>query len=273
MESTKDPHHILGVPRGLGLPALRAAFRREALLRHPDKGGTAASFREALLAFRTLSALYKSTARAARLVGKARHRRAQHTSTVCRVRVRRQAGTDERRCQPPNSQAPLAVGIGVPQRKLSPGGKSSKAIFLRALRTLQSILALMPTAVRRSAIDQLPPELKRQLTFFVERNPRPSKIQLPWRFCRQGWLRGGKLGIVFDRAAAYAEQTLMKASAVQLRASARDRKRMDRQSQVAARKKSFDMLQKSIALRKMLRAEREMTMKQILQKEAKSHSG
>jgi len=165
-----DPHHVLGVPRGSGLLELRAAFRREVLLRHPDKGGTAASFRAVLLAFRTLAGFHRKRTLGVQSAGRAPRRPARRTAAACPGTVQRPAS----KSQMPGSHVILELGIGAPQKRCSPGGRTNKAVFLRALRTLQKTLALTPAEARRSAIQQLSPALRQRLASFVERSPLPS---------------------------------------------------------------------------------------------------
>mmetsp|Transcript_42205 Transcript_42205/g.82816 ORF Transcript_42205/g.82816 Transcript_42205/m.82816 type:complete len:403 (-) Transcript_42205:409-1617(-) len=60
---TADPHDILGVPPGAGPDEIRAAYRRRALVTHPDKGGKAGEFERVALAYRSLLASTRSIAR------------------------------------------------------------------------------------------------------------------------------------------------------------------------------------------------------------------
>lgn len=70
---------------------------------------------------------------------------------------------------------------------------------------------------------------------------------------------------------------MTRATAKQLRTIERDRRRVERALQVAARKRLLDMRAESAALRKRLRerlrAERGMTMEQILQNGPTPRSG
>jgi hypothetical protein len=49
-----DPHAVLGVPRGVSLAALKAAFRSRARATHPDHGGDRAEFEAVVAAFEAL---------------------------------------------------------------------------------------------------------------------------------------------------------------------------------------------------------------------------
>ena len=49
------PHEVLGVPPGAGREEVAAAFRRYALLHHPDHGGDRARFQAGVDAYRRLT--------------------------------------------------------------------------------------------------------------------------------------------------------------------------------------------------------------------------
>lgn len=51
----RDPYDVLGVPPGASAEEVRAAWRSVSKLVHPDLGGSAAEFREALAAYEALS--------------------------------------------------------------------------------------------------------------------------------------------------------------------------------------------------------------------------
>lgn len=53
--ASRDCYEVLGVPRSAGDAEVRAAYRRLALLTHPDKGGSEAAFQEVNAAFDALS--------------------------------------------------------------------------------------------------------------------------------------------------------------------------------------------------------------------------
>eukprot|EP00927_Polykrikos_kofoidii_P047989 TRINITY_DN42241_c0_g1_i1.p1 TRINITY_DN42241_c0_g1~~TRINITY_DN42241_c0_g1_i1.p1 ORF type:complete len:379 (+),score=58.39 TRINITY_DN42241_c0_g1_i1:98-1138(+) len=57
-----DPWTILGISRDVSDVDVRAAFRRQALMTHPDKGGTAEAFRMVVQAFETLGDLGRRAA-------------------------------------------------------------------------------------------------------------------------------------------------------------------------------------------------------------------
>ena len=50
----QDPHAVLGVPRGVSVAALKAAFRTRARATHPDHGGDRAQFEAVVAAFEAL---------------------------------------------------------------------------------------------------------------------------------------------------------------------------------------------------------------------------
>src|SRR5690554_6285171 len=50
-----DPYAILELPRSAGAAAIKAAYRRQARVTHPDRGGEAAAFMGVVKAFGVLS--------------------------------------------------------------------------------------------------------------------------------------------------------------------------------------------------------------------------
>lgn len=163
-------YHVLGVDERASDREVRRAYRRQVLVHHPDKGGSAESFRMLQLAFETLSsplrrrsyddhfALYRQ--------------RTSPTSSpqqrsVPTVRPKRKSTVPAHRKPAPEPSTSEPLGAGVPPKKRDSGGHRPRALLLRTLRRLYFLLGSQPREVRQEVVDQLSPSLQKELTNFI----------------------------------------------------------------------------------------------------------
>eukprot|EP00931_Biecheleriopsis_adriatica_P065807 TRINITY_DN40281_c0_g1_i1.p1 TRINITY_DN40281_c0_g1~~TRINITY_DN40281_c0_g1_i1.p1 ORF type:complete len:246 (+),score=35.63 TRINITY_DN40281_c0_g1_i1:57-740(+) len=166
MDSLYD---ALGVSVHASPDEIRQAYKRKVLVHHPDKGGSAESFRLLHLAFQTLSSpqsrksyndhvgLYKQDVKA-----KVPHRRKHPPS-----KRGYQPATFAQNPGPKTSPVKGLLGAGIPPKKRDSGGQRPRSFLLRSLRTLHRLLASQPEELRRESIDSLSPLLKEELAAFI----------------------------------------------------------------------------------------------------------
>jgi len=162
-------HQVLGVGSQATALEIRQAYRRMALVHHPDKGGNTATFRMVRLAFEMLSseirrrsydehvALYQHRDRSEGSVKRASRSMPFKTS---RSSPSRETSS--------STMAPgLRLGAGVPPRKHDPEGRKPRAILLRSLRRLYVLLASQSHSKRQESVESLSPLLREELVAFV----------------------------------------------------------------------------------------------------------
>uniref|UniRef100_A0A7S4ST05 J domain-containing protein n=1 Tax=Alexandrium monilatum TaxID=311494 RepID=A0A7S4ST05_9DINO len=153
-EGLPDHYAALGLPRSADDAAVRAAYRRQALLAHPDKGGAEEAFHAVYAAFKTLSNSRERAAYDAQLseVGGRDRRRARTASGAAgRPRPGEEAGT------------PLQSGD----------------VLARALEQLESIVAATPREKRRDLLASLPGRVSQALLAHMQARHAAASASAP----------------------------------------------------------------------------------------------
>lgn len=161
-------YEILGVDRRASDREIRQAYKRQALLHHPDKGGSAEIFRTVQLAFETLSSslrrksyddhfeLYQQNTRPASSPQERSSFRSKRTSTFSGLRK-----------HSPEFSVSEPLGAGVPVKKRDDRGRTPRAQLLRSLQRLYVVIESQPGDVRKEVIYHLTHPLKKELTNFI----------------------------------------------------------------------------------------------------------
>lgn len=156
---TSRLYEVLQVPRAADAPTLRTAYRRAALLAHPDKGGSKEKFHLVALAFDTLS---KQVSREVR-------------SRFHSPRDPQTPGQPDASSERMDGQGRPHTGAGggeraVRARRSRHGRGAAPASALRKSRAvgrLRSVLQSLDGATRREAVAALEPQIQRALLAYM----------------------------------------------------------------------------------------------------------
>lgn len=168
-------YKVLGIDAGASLGEIRKAYKQQALIHHPDKGGNAASFRLVHLAYGTLSSRLTRKSYDEHLALYEQHTHydgSVHDDTLfqpdakTRTPKRSNRASDSRGRLPSDLPAG-ALGAAVPPKKREVGGQRPRAVLLRSLRRLHVILASQPAELRRRSIGFLSVPLREELAAFI----------------------------------------------------------------------------------------------------------
>lgn len=164
-------YRVLGVESHASAGEIREAYKRQVLIHHPDKGGSAKAFRLVKLAYETLSSVsnrnvYNQHVGVSQRVS--RWRRGTRLSrrplsTVCQSR---RGSTCRARCQSTTSVTE-PLGASAPVKTRERGGRRARAVLLRSLRKLYLHLAVRPAEQRRELLRRLSVPLQQELTAFI----------------------------------------------------------------------------------------------------------
>lgn len=185
MLTKRNLYADLGLQPSASLSEIRTAYRRAALLCHPDKGGSATSFHTISSAFEVLSsptsrALYDRTRKhALRRQNSRKHSKAAAESTWRRrchaARGKRKAPFSS--CEPRTNKKRSASGCAdVKHAKTSQGSDPAgefnqgtlEQVHRRIARLRSTLKDLLPPQ-RREAIAQMPPQVRSELLAFMSR--------------------------------------------------------------------------------------------------------
>ncbi len=174
MDGSGDPYAVLRVSPTADFAAIRSAYRRAALLAHPDKGGTAEMFRLVCSAFETLSRVRERAA--------FDRRRCSSSATAGATPAcgRRPAG--EAGVASPDGQGEIprgGDGRQAKRRKRGPQGTSAgdEDELQGALERLRAALQASPPEQRATALDAFTTPVRRELLNFME--ARREQAQAP----------------------------------------------------------------------------------------------
>jgi curved DNA-binding protein CbpA len=156
---------VLEVEPSVDANDLRKAFKRLALVRHPDKGGTSKAFRSLLHAYRMLSYMRKS------YENEGAHSGSRRRASRVPVKRRRSPAKHNEGSRSKTESVSLSLDYGAPPRKRESGGAKPNAVLLRALRLLFNTIKAYPAEVRSHLLDRLSRGLKHALLSFAEASP------------------------------------------------------------------------------------------------------
>lgn len=162
-------YQVLGVSSHVSALEIRQAYRRMALIHHPDKGGDTRAFRLIRMAFETLSSEIRRRSYDEH-VALYQHRNRSSEGAVKRSKstpsepFRTSPGTER---PSGKTAADLRLGAGVPPRKHDPEGRKPRAVLLRSLRKLHGLLAPQSHSKRRLLVESLTPLLREELVAFI----------------------------------------------------------------------------------------------------------
>lgn len=156
----KDVYHVLGVHPGSDLAAIRLAYRRLALVAHPDKGGSAKAFQTVAAAFEALSAaaVKKVSCQSKRCTGR------RNLSKADGRKLRPRAPTGIVTLRPRNSAVLGKASDALPCPRIA---RSSVPSSRQALEHLRAVLQSMTTERRRKNIQSLAPRARTALLEFM----------------------------------------------------------------------------------------------------------
>ncbi len=151
----RNLYEILGVPVKASAQEIRSAYRQQALLTHPDKGGTNDAFQAVLMAFETLSSGHCRALYDARLGSNG-----WGSQTWSRKRGREQENAEgsTHADKPRQSSA----------SRLHKPTRVRQSILQRALGRLQAALTALSVGVRRQMLQELPSTVRSTLLKHME---------------------------------------------------------------------------------------------------------
>lgn len=177
----EDLYAVLGVERHADFACIRSAYRRAALLAHPDKGGSETAFHRLLVAFETLSHMARRAAydrqrqHVLEPAAETRHGTAPNNCPQAHGVKRQQAPETTERCRGmctgdsgSGDCSPGCEPSGSCGESERPGVAMKASQLQRSLQCLRSLLQALSPADRRAAMHQLAPRVRAQLLQFME---------------------------------------------------------------------------------------------------------